>query len=335
MVSFQKTPKPRNYLSRREQRRLLLLVLALGLVVFLIMEADDLAEKLCGSENSPPGASGSTQVTEIDNRLEPPSQKDEIPGTFTSPAPVKDDAPEDTTGRYFPGVKPVYLKEVRDNTTFRKQEHQAWFNLLDILNKTDEATLERESTGRVTYAQLFQQSSAYRGELVTVRGKIRRAHRLPCARNALGLQRYHRVWLWPDDNPSSPMVVYCLHLPDGFPMGMEIEEEAKISGFFFKCWVYGAKDGLRTAPSLLAKTVRWHRRPPVEERSLNPVAILGVIAVAAVVSLLVAVYVYVQTRRGQPAEPDTPPNLDVLRDVDAAFDTGQPPESVDNREQEE
>ena len=338
-VSFQQTPNPRNYLSRREQWRLLLLVATLGLVVFLITEAGDLAKKFFGSEKDLPAASPPARVTDVDNRLKPPQeQEDEIPGTFTSPAGVKDDAPVDTTGRYFPGVKPAYLKKIRDNTRSRKEEHKALLNLLDILNKTDEETLERESKGRATYAQLSLQSDAYRGELVTVRGRIRRTELLrSIPKNDWGITQYYRTVVWPADKPSSPMLVYCLHLPQGFPHGMKIDEQTEITGFYFKRELYlsetDEKKQLRTAPILLAKTVRWHKRSP--RKSIDILTIVLVVAVAAVASAVVVVYVYLRTRTVRPAEPDTPPNLTLLRDADIASYAGPPPENLDNREQEE
>ena len=106
--------------------------------------------------------------------------------------------------------------------------------------------------------QLFRQSDEYRGELVTVSGTVHRACPTGIARNDLGIKKYWRVWLQTRDNRFSPLVVYCLYLPEDFPTGMKVSAEVEITGFFFKRWMYSdAKSELRTAPVIVARTVNW------------------------------------------------------------------------------
>ena len=284
---------------------MLLLVMSLGLVVVLMIEARDPAHfawfAVLTDEPMP-----------IDNRLTPLRAENEIPGTFVSPREVE--AEEDTTGRYFPGVKPKYFESIRDDTTFRYQERKAWFNLLEVLDRNDEATLRKASTGRVAFAQLFKQSDDYRGELVTLLGSIRRAHRLSvpklsvpklnAPKNEYGIAQYYRMWLWTDDNRTSPMVIYCLYLPEGFPTGMDVSEEVEITGFFFKRWAYQAKDSLRTAPTVLARTVHWHKATPIAASApMDLVTLAWIVVVAAVFSLLAVIYVFTRTGPGRSVDP--------------------------------
>jgi hypothetical protein len=332
VVDFQQTPKPRNYLARREQWRLLLLVLSLGLVVILMNEARKPRNWLWltdagGGRGDLHVARGSSEGPPIDTRLNPVPRQAEIPGTFTSDAPTLVEAEEDTSGRYFPGVKPKYLELVRDDTTFLHDERHAWFNLLDILDKTDEATLRRESIDRVTFAQLFKQSGDYRGQLVSVGGTIRRVNPVGAAPNDVGIRRLYRTWLFPHDNPSSPIVAYCLRLPKGFPTGMNLVEEAEITGFFFKRWAYNAWDPgrkettLRTAPTMVVRTIHWRKSPlPEKETPADAGTLLVAIGAALAVGLFTAVYVYRRTRTSRPEEAGTPLNLDALRDVDVSPD---------------
>jgi len=233
--------------------------MSLGLVVVLMGEARDPSNwqwlsALDSPTNGRPAASDPGWRPEIDNRLKPSDPDEQIPGTIVSPAPPQAEA--DTSGNYFPGVKPQYLKSVRDDTTFRYDERQAWFNLLDVLQKTDQATLRKASTGRVTFSQFYNQSAEYRGELVTVEGTVRRAHLLKAPKNDCQIEQYYQIWLQPADNRSVPMVVYCLLLPDGFPTGMDVSANVEITGFHFKRWAYKAQDAIRTTPVLLARTVR-------------------------------------------------------------------------------
>lgn len=342
MVSFRRTPRPRNYLSRREQWRLLVLVLSLGLVFILMNEARKpknwhwLTSAGDGPEES---RAGSAEEGPIDTRLQRTRAQDEIPGTFVSPAADPPQAPEDSGDRYFPGVKPKNLASICDDEPFRHHERYEWFNLLDILNRTREPALRSKSLGRITFAQLFKQSKDYRGQLVTIRGTVRRANPLRPATNDVGITRLYRTWVFPDDNPSSPIVVYCLKLPEGFPAGMTLVEEAEITGFFFKRWPYNAWDPerkettLRTAPVMVARTLHWYQPPvPVEEPPATLGAVLTIVGVALALSFLAAAYVYTRTRSPR-REPSAAPDLDVLRRADAGSDFRPPSEEADDQGQ--
>ena len=319
VVDFQKTPKPRNYLARREQWRLLLLVMSLGLVAVLMLEARK-PENWAWIEALDRGA----------GRDAADSGRGEPAGRPAAASRPTDEVPG-TGGRYFPGVKPAYFDSVRDDTTFRPQESDAWFHLLKILKDNDRETLEKRSSGRVTYAQLFKQSNEYRGELVTVAGNVRRAHPLEAPKNAYGIERYYRTWLQPADNTSLPIVIYCLYLPRGFPTGMKVNEEVEITGFFFKRWTYRAQNDLQTAPVLLARTVRWYQRPAVGEGlPAGPGVLLLIVGVAIAFAVLVVAYVYTRTRLTRPAGPETVPELDRLGQLDAASEAGLSLEEADD-----
>ena len=198
---------------------------------------------------------------------------------------------------YFPGVRPADFAAVHDDTPSTREEQACSLHLLEILNKTDAKTLREASLGYITYAQLFRQPSQYRGRLVTVSGIVRRVNRIDLFKNDYGIADYYQTWLFPTDNQISPMVIYCLRLPKGFPTGMELAEEAEVTGFFFKRWVYEAKDTVRTAPTLLAQTLQWKKRPvmapePPGDTRMTPVAV----CVAAVLAMLLAWFVYLRTR---------------------------------------
>jgi len=306
VFEFQRGSRPKNYLARREQWRLLLLVMVLGLVVVLGLEARNPARYrwLWGIGAAAPGGAATGESGDagaVDTRIDFEPLEEEIPGTFFSPGPVQ--LVEVDSGRYFPGVKPVYLDSICDDEPFRYGERDAWFHLLEILQKTPEATLRESSTGRATFVQLYQQSKEYRGELVTLRGTLVRAHHLPAPRNDYGIDGYYQVWLQPEDNRSFPMVIYCLDLPEGFPTGMTLSEEAEITGFFFKRWAYKASDTIRSTPVTLARTVHWYRRPEVAGGPPGGVLVVVLmIAGAAAVALVVVGYVYLRTRRGGPTE---------------------------------
>jgi hypothetical protein len=169
--------------------------------------------------------------------------------------------------------------------------------------------------------------------LVTVAGKIRRTYLPRVPDNDYQIDRYYQTVFQPADNRSELMFVYCLSLPEGFPEGTEVSAEVEVTGFYFKRWAYAAQDSVRTAPVLLARTVRWNRPPAaVEEPAFGAGTILALIAVALCVSLAVVVYVCARTRVARSRERAAPPQLDALRDLETASPAGLPWETADRRE---
>jgi len=301
MVHFGERPKPRDYLSGSQQRRLLFLVLGLGVVVILAIEARNPARWRWIDELDQPAPAPP-------RREVPPPQ--ELPGTFQSPGPAPAASPiepsptaeSDAPARRYPGVKTQWLAAIRDDTAFRPEETEALVGLWTLLRKSDPARLQAASAGRVTRPQLFEQSAAYRGELVTVCGTARRAVEKPAPANEAGITRYFELWIQPADSPDWPVAVYCLELPEGFPSGAGLSERVGATGFYFKRWLYRSQRGLEVAPLVLARSVQWRPAPPAAP-SPTPsatglaVATLGALAVAA----LVTVYVFRRTGGGRAA----------------------------------
>ena len=307
MSESPKKSKPRNYLARREQGRLLMLVLGLGLVAVLMMEVRDpktiavlsmFFDTPAEDEAEPTGKE--EEPINPREHLQSKRRKSEIPGTFISPAPLDDTI--DESGRYFPGVRPGYFDAIKDDLPLRgSEEHYPWFHLLGVLDGADEEALRKASTGRATWAQLFRQSDQYRGELVTIVGTVRRAHYVKSPENDAHIEGTNQLWVFPEDNPGEPIVVYSIYLPKGFPMGMKIAEEATVTGFFFKRWVHGAGDDVSVSPLTLSRTIDWKKRPPkpVESNPFDPADLIGVIVGALAICALVIFRVYRQTRRGR------------------------------------
>jgi len=278
VLDFQRGPQPRNFLARREQWRLLVLVLMLGLVGLFALEArdpDHYRWLFAQGRNGP-----------------------------ALPAPVESGkAAEAGPSRHFPGVEPGLVASIRDNRPLERPEWDTWLHFFDVLETNDEATLQEASAGRVSFVQLFEQSKEYRGELVTTGGIVRRAHPAKTPENDYGISDYYQVWLWPADHPNDPMTVWCLHLPEGFPIGMEMAEEAEVTGLYFKLWAYKAPDGkVLTAPMLLARTIHWRKKPVVAEAPSRSPLPLGLLVVgAAAFAVLATVYIYYRTSTAGPA----------------------------------
>ncbi len=293
-LDFQPRKRTRNYLARREQWRLLLVVLALGAVILLIVKARDPANFawIANLDTDHPTPASDEPV---DTRLQLEPRAQESLDTVVSPAATPPPAQQTHDG--LASVTPESLAAVEDDTVFRAAERGVWFRLLEILQDTSPADLKQESLGRVTFVQLFEQPKQYRGRVVSIAGTVRRANWVEAPTNDDHIKGYYQLWLQPSDHPSDPVVVYALELPPGFPTGMDASAEVQVTGIFFKRWAYQAQDTLRTAPVVLCRSVEWLKGAPTAvhgERPMpSPWLVLGL--AVAIAGLVVGV-LYLRTR---------------------------------------
>ena len=290
VLDFRKALKHREAHALRQHRPLLMLILLMGIMA---LAADSLRQPglwamLDRAASSAPEPSPDT----ADNRLAAAPRDTSFPDSFIMPPDRPEEQPAGQNGGYFPGVEPSELRTIRDNRPSLAEERPCSLHLLDILKQTDREVLRKASLGPVTYAQLFNQPANYRGRLVTLSGVVRRVERIEIPRNQYGIEAYYQVWLFPDDNPSAPMVVYCLDLPQGFPTGTDLTAQSGLTAFFFKLWAYSTPEADRVAPMLLAKTLRWWKQPVVTpEPAVDPRWLPMVVIVGALVAMFTAWYV--------------------------------------------
>ena len=271
MLDFRRNRNVPNYLGANQQRRLLVLMGLAALVAILVFRSGDL--RLVWRA-----------------WFEPADGPDPIAlrrAGGVAPGDGNDEGPLGKRNALFPGVREDYLKEVQDDTVFRAGESDAWFHLLALLAKTDQQALEKASVGRVGHLQLDQQAASYRGRLVTIDGVVRSAKLVGAPENGFGIRRYYQLWLQPETSATALVVVYCLKLPQGFPVGSALKEWCTTTGFFFKRWAYQSQGGITTAPLILAATIDWQPPPPPPPPAPPVVQrLLWSIAVALVLALL-------------------------------------------------
>ncbi len=170
-------------------------------------------------------------------------------------------------GEFLAELESLSLRRVKDDTPFLTfDDNQIWHHLFWKLKRTADADLGRQSLGQIPYAQLYRQPAQYRGKLVTVRGAVRRAYYVKASRNHLGIQNYYVFWLQPFESADTPLVVYSLNVPPGFPPLEErdgskiarLDEEVTVHGYLFKRGAYAGQHGTYNAPLMLAQMPTWH-----------------------------------------------------------------------------
>jgi hypothetical protein len=309
VADTRRTPE---FLARPQQRKIFLLVMMIGGMVLLAkvgVETQFWNELFAPPSAAEPESTIPPQPKYYNTVIRPQSAKELPLETFLAQAEVPLEI--DPSAKFFPGVKPALLAEVRDFSPFRAAEHAAWFNLLNVLKEADAGQLKQASTGPVGFVQLYEQMDIYRGQLVTIDGVIKRAFEVQAEKNEFGIEKYYQLWFFPDGGPISPMVIYALELPPEFPLSQvkddeiqNITENISLTGFAFKNWIYGAKDRIESAPLLLAKSFNWKRPVVVEEKPISLWLIGSIIVATALAALGFTLYVvYSSNKLGAKANP--------------------------------
>jgi len=335
---------PRNYFSRREQYRLLLLVFSLLTVFFLMQEAGRPAnwQWLWGTNavsKGPPVSEGHTASQNVSSELQGNKEIDtrlreavesplpdgalviEKSHTDSAPSPVNVEA-------LLSGQVNVDLSVIRDNTVFRGAEAEAWYTILATLRDARLEDLQKAPAESAGFTQLFRQPDEYRGRLVRVAGDVRRAHFIQSHDNEHNIEGYWQCWLFPPGS-KNPLVVYSLEMPVGFPKGMQISECVEFVGVSYKLWAYQAVKDILTAPLVMAKTGLWQPKvvaPPAALPSRQLVALAVVLAALGAIGVVMWVYRRSSDLSAKVSSYDElrkSANRDSLDDVQAGPETGE------------
>ncbi len=169
-----------------------------------------------------------------------------------SPPPTNTDRPEAA----LPTVDPGLLVTVEDNTTFRDEETDAWFHLLAVARNANDKQLVDASLGELAYAQLVNQPTCYRGQVVRIDGNIRRVESITPATNDEGIDQLYRIIIQPSHDVLQPFTLYCLELPLGWVAGDSPPNEGRMTteALFFKNWLYNHQRGVDLSPVFVSRT---------------------------------------------------------------------------------
>lgn len=269
MTQTKFTSAPHNYLSRNQQRRIFWTFMPSALLILLV--AGWLERTYLWTTDDP-------STPQIDTQLKQPADDPSVPDWVF----VEADEPSlPITGEDL-GAGANLLEKVRDDTTFRDGDREAWFAIWMTLRSTDPRLYRNFSEKPVGFVELFGQPRAFRGKLVKLKGIVKRIQRVEAPANDFNIAGYWQAWILPEGGPPSPIVVYFQELPPGFPTGMKLEEPVEVVGYFFKRWAYMASDTIRIAPLIMSREPFWK---PVAIDS-NPTATVGSVALLTMVMLV-------------------------------------------------
>ena len=152
---------------------------------------------------------------------------------------------------------------------------------------------------------------------------------MPAFENVEVLRHYYIFWLRPAGGNNSPLVIYALETPEGFPTVFDKSEKnqaanrlkvaVEFDGYMFKRMAYLSKNGTLSTPLVLARAPKLMEPPPqvaAMPRSLAPSfkALVWIVVGTAGFGIAVALFAYLTTRNPRRRlDPHEEPSPDDLR----------------------
>lgn len=180
------------------------------------------------------------------------------------------------------------LEGVEDRAPIRNAddnyaENRAYNFLLVHARKFSPAELRDQARADLTFVHLWEEPAKYRGQLVLLKGRLRRLLRLdptPLAAKE-GVPNIYEGWLYSDGNFTNPFCILASEIGPGLKTGQKIDREVIFSGYFFKRYRYPAGDGWRDAPLLIGRSIELTQEAPEPVPSL-----LGSVYLPAIFAIL-------------------------------------------------
>jgi hypothetical protein len=136
-------------------------------------------------------------------------------------------------------------------------EARAYDYLLVHAHGIANADLQKQGRADLTFVHLFEEPAKYRGQLITIKGRLRRLLRFdPTPLGAKeGLHDLYEGWLYADGTFTNPFGIITSEIGPGLKPGEKLDREVTFTGYFFKRYRYKAGDGWRDSPLLIGRTI--------------------------------------------------------------------------------
>lgn len=289
----QQTP----WINRKDQFRMLMMVAALGFVLFaikIVAKPGFWDWVFVGQQQQSKSIEKKPleKKRNLSVKLKEPAPLP--PGVFRSPSPKeKNDVKKDSfysKTRF--SIPSKLLKDVKDDQlSIQGTEIHAYYTILAKVRDLPVDDVQKAAKKNIPFDSLIIDAAQHRGKLIHLKGKARRILPFDAGSNQEGIQQLYELWIFTKESSKDPLHIICTELPEGIPTGEKIKPvDVTVCGYFFKREGYKSKNGLRITPLILAKSPQWHQpvATAISEKNRTTYYLLGgVIAGILFVCLIV------------------------------------------------
>jgi len=218
----------------------------------------------------------------------------------------------------------IGISRIDDHTVFRNSDNLAWFRMLETLRTATADRLQASVVVTPNILELSKQQDTFRGKLISMRGEVRKAYRVQAPTNQLEIQQYYVLVIRPSGGGTTPLIVYCLQPPTGFPAlpdkdidrrTADINDVVQVTGYFFKSWAHiGTQGQMHSSPLMLANSFQWlpHAQMPqtTSAKSASQLPVWALFVIPLILAILFTAGVYLMSRwKGQTATDTSPTDI--------------------------
>lgn len=296
-MRFRSKGKPKGLLQARDQRRLTLIIFAVGGLALFLKYAGNTAfwSGILGRPPQSDTVAGQQAVSEAllgdsplpDDRISVVPSDSSGGGEVdlralldTSAAAKLDRAAQGSRSDTLPGdtraLPDALLKTVRDDALgVLAVESDAYFAALRLAGQLSAAERKQAPEGR--YALFMDSPESCRGKIWSLRGKLRRLSRIQNDANSFGLKTLYDAWISLPDSANQLVHVVAVSADAGLPLKESTGNgapEIELSGYFFKREGYfragtNGMGDVGLTPLLVAGRIQRYQAPTAERNGAD------------------------------------------------------------------
>jgi hypothetical protein len=176
-----------------------------------------------------------------------------------------------------------------------KEEMPAYWRVFNWVEHQSLSQLMGRSDQTAVLNQFIQRPDEQRGKLFQFDLNVRRVMSYDAPPNAAGIEKVYEVTGWTTESKAWLYVVLTAHLPEGMPVGPDVNERVSFAGYFLKLQGYhaagaGPRDKPLVAPVLIGR-MSWHEQPVARRSAVYdelekywPAAVASVVAVSVLLT---------------------------------------------------
>lgn len=207
-------------------------------------------------------------------------------------------------------------------------DRDSFFYLLRLARDNPPDAVRRNARQDLTLALLLDDPDRYRGEIVLLRGRLRRLIQYPAPENGEGIPVLYEGWLYTADGAQFPYTLIFASPPADIPTGSAIHVSVEVVGYFLGWWRFTTGEGKpSSAPYIMVSSIRRLDATLPASKLELPIVWVAIAAGAVVVAVFGIIGVFaLRNLKSTPSELAVDPDAMTFRPIERETPADAPPD---------
>lgn len=177
------------------------------------------------------------------------------------------------------------FQAVSDGKSMSKEEMPAYWRLMEWSDRQTFDALDKRADKKVRFGQFYEKPSRLRGRVYGLRLHLKQAiaHGDIDAK-AAGFEKVYELRAWNSESQPNVYILVVPSIPKGLPLELDLKEEIRFAGYFYKLMAVQDHEGKYTQLPVLIGRMQWlpspsQRSTPAPNEWMWPWLVAGVLAV--------------------------------------------------------